>query len=109
MSEREKRDNERYGLELPITVHWKDTSGTEQESAGTTKNISSSGALILCSCPIETGCQIDVEIDFPVSIAGITKSRVTARGKVIRDATGPNPVAASGHGIIFDRFSFTKL
>ena len=52
MSEREKRGNERYGLELPITVHWRDVSGTEKEATGTTKNISKSRVYVF-EIPLE--------------------------------------------------------
>ena len=43
MSEMEKRRWERYLLELPVYVAWKDPSGDAEELLGTTKDISSSG------------------------------------------------------------------
>lgn len=109
MSGDEKRDHERYGLELPVKINWNDTSGTEREATGTTKNISSSGALIVCNSPIEEGCNIDVRIDFPISLAGVRKSRVKARGTVVRDAHVSNPFQVYGRGIRFDNLSFSRL
>jgi hypothetical protein len=106
MPEPEKRDTERYGLELPIRVTWKDGAGQEQESTGITRDISSSGAYVVCDCPLEEGCRICLLIDFPISFLGVKKSRVAARGRVVRDNILSNQ--AYGHGIVFDHFSFTR-
>ena len=105
----DKRNHERYGLELPIRVNWYDTAGIEREAIGTTKNISSCGALIFCDSPIEEGCQINLQIDFPISLAGVRKSRVKARGRVVRDANVSHPFQVHGRGIRFDDISFSRL
>lgn len=109
MSDREKRDNERYDLELPVTVRWKDTSGQTREALGTAKNISPLGAFLVCNSPIGEGCAIDLHFDDPVDLGGSIPSRISATGKVVRDVSGAGHAAVYGHGIVFDRFSFTRL
>jgi hypothetical protein len=109
MSEQEKRYNERYGLELPITVRWKDGSGRRRDANGTTKNMSPSGAFIVCDSPIGEGCAIDLDIDIPVALGGSILSRISASAKVVRDVTGTEYSRGYGHAIRFDRFSFTRL
>ena len=109
MPEQEKRDNERHNLELPIEVKWTDTSGSNREATGTTKNISPSGAFIVCNAPINAGSSIDLHINLPVSLGGVIKSHISASAKVVRDVTGPELALAYGHGVRFNHFSFTRL
>jgi len=105
----ERRSQERYDLELPVTVRWKDRSGRTRESTGTTQNMSPSGAFIVCDGPIGKGFAIDVHINIPVALGGYILSRISAKGKVVRDVTQSGPVGTCGHGIMFDHFSFTRL
>ena len=109
MPEQEKRDNERHELELPIEVKWTDTSGGNREATGTTKNISPSGAFIVCDTPINADSSIDLHINLPVALGGFIKSHISASAKVVRDVAGPEPALAYGHGVRFNHFSFTRL
>ncbi len=109
MSDQEKRYNERYDLKLPVMVKWKDTSGHTREAPGTAKNISPLGAFLLCESPIGEGCAIDLHFDDPIDLGGCIPSRISARGKVVRDIQGAEHAADYGHGVMFDRFSFTRL
>jgi hypothetical protein len=109
MSDKEKRDNERYDLELPVTVRWKDRSGHTREAPGTAKNISPLGAFLVCNSLIGEGCAIDLHFDDPIDLGGCIPSRISASGTVVRDVVGARHAAGYGHGIVFDRFGFTRL
>jgi hypothetical protein len=106
MSDQEKRNDARYGLELPIWVKWEDGSGRAGEATGRTINISPSGALIVCDSPIGKGCNVDLQIQLPVGIAGTIMSPVSAKGRVVRDVIETEPATRYGHGIMFDQFRF---
>jgi hypothetical protein len=64
--------------------------------------------LILCDCPIEAGAEISVLINFPVSLAPVVRSRVTAHGRVVRDATISSTFQLYGHGVAFHKLSFIR-
>ena len=104
MSEMEKRRWERYLLELPVYVAWKDPSGNAEEMLGTTKDISSSGMCVTCDSPIEEGAEVDVKIDLPIVLEGMTGSRMSAQGTVVRNEAMTNPDEGYEHGIMFNRF-----
>jgi hypothetical protein len=105
MSEMEKRRWERYLLELPVYVAWKDPSGGEaEELLGTTKDISSSGICVMCDSPILEGSEVDVKIDLPIVLEGMTGSRMSAHGTVVRNEAMTNPDEGYEHGIVFNRF-----
>jgi len=80
-----------------------------KESTGTTKNMSPSGACVVCDSPIGEGCAIDLHINIPVALGGSILSRISAKGTVVRDVTEPGPTGGYGHGIMFDHLSFTRL
>jgi hypothetical protein len=107
MSEQEKRVDQRHNLELAIKVRWSDPAGNTCETAGTTINISPSGALIVCDTHIDQNAPIDLDVNLPVTLGGTLTSSVSARAKVVRDVIG----SAGGyeHGIRFNHFSFTRL
>ena len=109
MSQQEKRDEQRHDLELPVKVRWKDTSGTTREATGTTKNISPSGAFIVCDTPINADAAIDLHINLPVALGGVIKSNISANARVVRDVAGREPDLAYGHGVKFNHFSFERL
>jgi hypothetical protein len=100
----ERRENPRYGLELPIRIRWKDKWENERETSGATVNISSSGALIVCNSLIENGSGIDVLIKLPSEVAGTGISHLAGRGKVVRDVNLSIPTGGLGHGIAFNSF-----
>jgi hypothetical protein len=109
MSGLDKRYEERYDLELPVTVRWKDGFGHTREAPGTAKNISPLGAFLVCNGPWGKGCAVDLYFDDPIDLGGCIPSRISARGKVVRDVPGIKYGTVYGHGIIFDRFGFTRL
>ena len=109
MPDREKRYKERYDLELPLTVRWKDRSGRTREANGTTKNMSPLGAYLVCDSSIGEGCVIHICFDKPIALAGCIPSRISASGTVVRDVARDEDAVSYGHGVIFDYFSFARL
>jgi hypothetical protein len=109
MPDREQRYKERYDLELPLTVRWKDRSGRTREANGTTKNISPLGAFLVCDSPIGEGCAVDLHFNDPIDLGGSIPSRISARGTVVRDVSGIEHAAVYGHRVKFDHFSFVRL
>ena len=79
------------------------------EATGTTKNMSPSGAWVLCDSPIGEGCAIHLHINIPVALGGSILSRISTKGRVVRAVGKPDSVRAFGLGIMFDHLSFTRL
>ena len=108
MTKIERRDCERYVFDLPFHAMWKDTAGEIKEESGITRDISSSGLFMLCKNLIDKGCEIDLQVDLP-ALAENAKSRVSVRGKVVRNVRLPNPDTGYGHGIIFNNYKILRL
>jgi len=106
MAGQEKRSNERYGLELTSMVTWKDDSENTRLMPGRIKNVSHTGAFIVCDSPIGEGRAIDVHIDLPFVVGSFIRSRIFASGRVARDSFAPEGLY--GHGIKFDHVSFSR-
>jgi hypothetical protein len=103
VSEIEKRRWERYGLELLIHITWEDASGSVEEIAGTTRDISSSGVRLRCESFIQQGSEVDVKIELPIVLEGTTGSRMSASGTVVRNQSICDPHKGYELGIMFDR------
>jgi hypothetical protein len=103
MSDQEKRYKERYDLELPVRVRWKDRFGHTREAPGTAGNISPLGAFLVCDGPWGEGCAVDLHFDDPIDLRGCIPSRISASGTVVRDVPGVKYGRVYGHGIVFDR------
>ncbi len=102
VSEIEKRRRERYGLELLIYITWEDASGSVEEIAGTTRDISSSGVCLRCKSLIQQGSEVDVKIELPIVLEGTTGSHMSARGTVVRNESISDPHKGYELGIMFD-------
>lgn len=103
----EKRTQVRYDLELLVRIKWTDSSGDEMEDTATTKNISSSGAFMICDSRIRSGSTVDLEIELPVPLDGrLTKSRVAAKGRVVRNVPLTGSFHRYGHAVAFDGYKF---
>jgi hypothetical protein len=109
MSEKEKRENPRFGLKLPVRITWKDDRGNERETSGMTVDISSSGALVVCNSLIEKGSEVGVVIKLPNEVAGTGVNHLSVRGKVVREDLFCVPSVCFGHGIVFDSFRVETL
>ena len=108
MTGTERRAYERYGLQLAVKVRWTDSSGETQEETGTTKNISTSGIYMICDSCLDEGCEIEIEMDIPISMTGGSMHCVCARGKVLRNAPLADPEKGFGHAIVLHDHKFTK-
>jgi hypothetical protein len=104
ISEIEKRRWDRYCLALPVCVTWKDASGIIGEQVGTTRDISSSGVCVRCPSPVRDGVEVGVRIDLPVALEGMTGSRMSAQGTVVRSQAATAPDQGFEYGILFNRF-----
>jgi len=109
MSGLEKRHNERFGLELPIVAKWQGKSGETRLAWGKTKDISHSGAFMVCDSSIGEGSPVDIRIDLPISLLGLMESRISVSATVVRNVPEPEPAVGYGHGIMFDHFDFRRL
>jgi hypothetical protein len=106
MGGQEKRINERYGLELTSMVKWEDHSGNTRLMPGRIKNVSHTGAFIVCDSPIGEGSAVDVHIDLPFVVGNFIRSRILASGRVVRDSFTSEGLY--GHGVKFDHLSFIR-
>jgi len=103
----ERRVCERYDLQLPVNIKWKDPSGKIKEEGSTCKNISSSGIYICLNNLIKEEGEVDIWIDLPIAVEDVKKSRVFAWGKVVRNVKENE--AVFGHGIKFIDYRFLRL
>ncbi|UCD87506.1 MAG: PilZ domain-containing protein [Desulfobacterales bacterium] len=108
MSETEKRHTERYGLEFPVHVRWKNALGQLKQEMGTTRDMSRSGMYMTCSSPIDEGCKIDLEIDLTICAGAGTKGSVSVGGRVVRNIPPTGPDRGYGHAVVFDENRFAK-
>ncbi len=108
MTKTERRDCERYVFDLPIHAAWKDAAGETKKETGSTRDISSSGVFIICKNLIDRGCEIDLQIDLP-ALAENAKSRVSVRGRVVRNVSLTDPDTGYGHGIMFNNYKILRL
>lgn len=108
MTKIERRDCERYVFDLPIHAAWKDAAGETKKETGSTRDISSSGVFIICKNLIDRGCEIDLQIDLP-ALAENAKSRVSVRGRVVRNVSLTDPDTGYGHGIMFNNYKILRL
>ena len=63
----ERRQWQRYSLDLPIRVEGTDQSGSAFSLTGRLRNISARGALGNIPCKLQVGSDIRLEIGFPFS------------------------------------------
>ena len=108
MTKIERRDCERYIFDLPVHAMWKDTAGEVKKETGITRDISSSGAFMICKNLMDKGCEIDLQIDLP-AFAENARSRVSVHGRVVRNLSLTKPDTGYGHGIMFDNYKILRL
>lgn len=96
---KERREFERFPLEVPATLTFRLKDGQTESAAYVTKNISAGGALIRTDQPLNTGTQVDVRITLPLDRFRELNSgtvEVSLSGQVVR-------AAEDGSVIGFDR------
>ena len=108
MTKTERRDCERYVFDLPIHAAWKDAAGETKKETGSTRDISSSGVFMICKNLIDKGREINLQIDLP-ALAENAKSRLSVRGKVVRNIGLTKPDTGYGHGIMFNNYKILRL
>jgi len=83
----DKRQNERFNLEVPLNLKIADGSANKENIKLKTKDISSSGALVLSDLPLDEGATLEIDIDIPLDILKDIKgnsAKVSIKGQVIR-------------------------
>ncbi|MBW2739714.1 MAG: PilZ domain-containing protein [Deltaproteobacteria bacterium] len=108
MTKTERRDCERYVFDLSIYAAWKGAAVEVKKETGITRDISSSGVFMICKNLIDKGCEIDLQIDLP-ALAENARSRLSVRGKVVRNVSLTNPDTGYGHGIMFNNYKILRL
>jgi hypothetical protein len=78
----EQRKNQRFELRLPFELI---RGGASPQSAGETKNVSSSGVLFTSAVPVEIGEPIEYFITFPKPPGSRSEVRLRCVGKVLRN------------------------
>jgi hypothetical protein len=78
----EQRKTQRFDLALPFEVV---RSGTEQTTAGETKNVSSAGVLFTSAIPIRIGESIEYFITLPRVPGSRMEVRLRCSGTVVRE------------------------
>ena len=64
---------------------------------------------MICKNLIDKECEIDLQIDLP-ALAENAKSRVSARGRVVRNVSLTNPdTGYNGYGIMFNNYKILRL
>jgi hypothetical protein len=63
---------------------------------------------MICKNLIDKGCEINLQIDLP-ALAENAKSRLSVRGKVVRNISLTNSDTGYGHGIMFNNYKILKL
>ena len=109
MPKTERRDCERYVFDLPIQAAWKDATGEVKKETGIIRDISSSGVFMICKNPIDRECDIDFQIDLPALTKDAANSRVSARGKVVRNVSLTHSEKCYGYGIMFNNSKILRL
>jgi len=104
--ETERRAFERYDLQLPVNIKWKDHTGKMRESRSISKNISAGGIYIILNNPIEKDAEIELCFDLPITSEEAKKTQVVAKGKVVRRVENR---AGFGHGIKFMNYKFVRV
>ena len=106
MMKSERRAFERFDLELPVDIKWREHSGKIRENRSISKNISAGGIYILLDNPIKKDAEIELWFDLPITSEEAKKTRVVARGKVVRRVENR---PGFGHGIKFMSYKFVRV
>lgn len=88
MGNTERRGSRRYGLEMPARLSFKDNSQDAEVSLSLkTGDVSSSGACLKGSVPVEVGTEMEIRLEIPLEkLRNVTSraARVMLTGVVVR-------------------------
>ena len=85
----ERRRAHRFDLHLPVTVRWKDSSGT-REALTVSEDVSSNGIYFVLPEGIQDGTAVEVEMTLPHQITLAGPLRVRCMGHMQRCEVGTN-------------------
>jgi hypothetical protein len=75
----------RFKLRAPVIFRWRDQSGRRKERVGYTRDISISGAFVICSTPPPLGTAVQLEIHLPpLERDTLQHLNLEVKGKVVR-------------------------
>jgi hypothetical protein len=94
--ERERRSKARFPIALGVRYVGRVDPAV---GAGVTRNVSSSGALIMSQRAISLGAQIELFVDWPILLDGTTPLQLVAAGHVVRSDAGV-------FALSFERYEF---
>jgi hypothetical protein len=100
---KERRRAERYTVELPLIVRWRE--GSKQREAQTvTQDISSGGVYFLLPGGIPEGTAIEVEMTVPTHITRGAPTKVLCQGRIRRCELKAGEKA--GMGTAIEKYEF---
>ncbi len=102
----ERRSFERFDLELPVDIKWREHSGKMRENSSISENISGGGIYIILNNLIEKDAEIELCFNLPIISEEAKKTRVVAKGKVVRRVENR---PGFGHGIKFISYKFVRI
>jgi hypothetical protein len=82
--ERPARTALRYPVTGPAFFRWKDANGKEHEGAGSSRDVSKTGAFVLTAAAPPVGADIDLLISFVALRNAMTTEPVQLVGRVLR-------------------------
>jgi PilZ domain len=81
----EKRKSLRFSLHAPTIFRWTNQRGKQKQSAGYTRDISTSGIFVISSARLLVGTAVSLEVYLPaLEKDSSQRLRLEARGKIIR-------------------------
>ena len=80
----DRRNNQRYGIHIPIQFRFSQKGTTSRWGSGTTGDFSSHGVRFRCRRPVPVGAHIEMVIDWPAKQEGVRPIHLHATGFVVR-------------------------
>jgi hypothetical protein len=81
--EEERRSTPRFNLQLPVILEWQDSLGAHVVG-GFTRDVSISGARVLCAEVPSLNSSVEVQVLLPTGDTSRSAVRLEALGKVVR-------------------------
>ena len=80
-SRRERRGFQRFSIECDVQYR---VIGIDVSGSGKTLNLSRSGALLAIDRLLSPGLRVELEIDWPVRVAGRAPMKLAIKGRIVR-------------------------
>jgi hypothetical protein len=99
----ERRKAVRFPLQAPVILQWTEPSGTTREDLGQTRNVSISGAFVVCSFSLPTGTVVSLEVRLPPLERNTFQAlQLRGRGTVTRSTSGNESGIATNSPFILE-------